>query len=198
MRVKQTSSKKTKVVVIGLISAIVVVTVAAIVYATMVRPQQAEQAKDDVNSSQTKEKNNDKGDNKKVDDSKTKPEEQDGRNSDRPAGPGEQRGSKRAVTPIVSGYGLSGDGQRLQIDGGVNAIVENGGSCTFTVYWSGGQVSRQTGASAGPSSTNCRMSEIPLSELPSGTDMSIKVTYSSSAYIGESTNGPSFHKEGLR
>lgn len=198
MRVKQTSSKKTKVVVIGLISAIVVVTVAAIVYATMVRPQQAEQAKDDVNSSQTKEKNNDKGDNKKVDDSKTKPEEQDGCNSDRPAGPGEQRGSKRAVTPIVSGYGLSGDGQRLQIDGGVNAIVENGGSCTFTVYWSGGQVSRQTGASAGPSSTNCRMSEIPLSELPSGTDMSIKVTYSSSAYIGESTNGPSFRKEGLR
>ena len=198
MRVKQTSSKKTKVVVIGLISAIVVVTVAAIVYATMVRPQQAEQAKDDANSSQTKEKNNDKGDNKKVDDSKTKPEEQDGRNSDRPAGPGEQRGSKRAVTPIVSGYGLSGDGQRLQIDGGVNAIVENGGSCTFTVYWSGGQVSRQTGASAGPSSTNCRMAEIPLSELPSGTDMSIKVIYSSGAYTGESTNGPSFRKEGLQ
>lgn len=198
MRVKQTSSKKTKVVVIGLISAIVVATVAAIVYATMVRPQQAEQAKDDVNSSQTKEKNNGKGDNKKVDDSKTKPEEQDGRNSDRPAGPGEQRGSKRAVTPIVSGYGLSGDGQRLQIDGGVNAIVENGGSCTFTVYWSGGQVSRQTDASAGPSSTNCRMAEIPLSELPSGTDMSIKVVYSSGAYTGESTNGPSFRKEGLR
>lgn len=198
MRVKQTSSKKTKVVVIGLISAIVVATVAAIVYATMVRPQQAEQVKDDVNSSQTKEKNNDKGDNKKVDDSKTKPEEQDGRNADRPAGPGEQRGSKRAVTPIVSGYGLSGDGQRLQIDGGVNAIVENGGSCTFTVYWSGGQVSRQTGASAGPSSTNCRMAEIPLSELPSGTDMSIKVVYSSGAYTGESTNGPSFRKEGLR
>lgn len=198
MRVKQTSSKKTKVVVIGLISAIVVVAIAAIVYATMVRPQQAEQAKDDVNSSRTKEKNNDKGDNKKVDDSKTKPEEQDGRNSDRPAGPGEQRGSKRAVTPIVSGYGLSGDGQRLQIDGGVNAIVENGGSCTFTVYWSGGQVSRQTGASAGPSSTNCRMAEIPLSELPSGTDMSIKVVYSSGAYTGESTNGPSFRKEGLR
>ena len=102
------------------------------------------------------------------------------------------------MTPIVSGYGLSGDRQHLQIDGGVNAIVENGGSCTFTVYWSGGQVSRQTGASAGPSSTNCRMAEIPLSELPSGTDMSIKVTYSSSAYVGESTNGPSFRKEGLR
>lgn len=198
MRVKQTSSKKTKVVVIGLISAIVVATVAAIVYATMVRPQQAEQAKDDVNSSQTKEKNNDKGGNKKVDDSKTKPEEQDGRNADRPAGPGEQHGSKRAVTPIVSGYGLSGDRQRLQIDGGVNAIVENGGSCTFTVYWSGGQVSRQTGAYAGPSSTNCRMAEIPLSELPSGTDMSIKVVYSSGVYTGESTNGPSFRKEGLR
>lgn len=198
MRVKQTSSKKTKVVVIGLISAIVVVTVAAIVYATMVRPQQAEQAKDDVNLSQTKEKNNDKGDSKKVDDSKTKPEERDGRSSDKPAGPGEQRGSKRAVTPIVSGYGLSGDRQHLQIDGGVNAIVENGGSCTFTVYWSGGQVSRQTGAYAGPSSTNCRMAEIPLSELPSGTDMSIKVVYSSGAYTGESTNGPSFRKEGLR
>ena len=198
MRVKQTSSKKTKVAVISLISAIVIVTVAAIVYATMVRPQQAEQAKDDVNSSQTKEKNNEKGDNKKVDDSKTKPEEQDGRNSDRPSGPGEQRGSKRTVTPIVSGYGLSGDGQRLQIDGGVNAIVENGGSCTFTVYWSGGQVSRQTGASAGPSSTNCRMAEILLSELPSGTDISIKVVYSSGVYTGESTNGPSFRKEGLR
>ena len=102
------------------------------------------------------------------------------------------------MTPIVSGYGLSGDRQRLQIDGGVNAIVENGGSCTFTVYWSGGQVSRQTGAYAGPSSTNCRMAEIPLSELPSGTDMSIKVAYSSGVYAGESTNGPSFRKEGLR
>ena len=197
MRVKQTSSKKTKAVIISLVSAVIVIAIAAVVYA-ITQPQQTEQAKNDVNSSQTKEKNNSKGDSKKVDDSKTKPEEQDGRNSDRPAGPGEQRGSKRAVTPIVSGYGLSGDKQRLQIDGGVNAIVENGGSCTFTVYWSGGQVSRQTSASAGPSSTNCRMAEIPLSELPSGTDMSIKVVYSSGAYTGESTNGPSFRKEGLQ
>ena len=197
MRVKQTSSKKTKAAIISLVSVVIVIAIAAVVYA-ITQPQQTDQAKNDVNSSQTKEKNNDKGDSKKVDDSKTKPEEQDGRNSDRPAGPGEQRGSKRAVTPIVSGYGLSGDKQRLQIDGGVNAIVENGGGCTFTVYWSGGQVLRQTSASAGPSSTNCRMAEIPLSELPSGTDMSIKVTYSSSAYIGESTNGPSFRKEGLR
>ena len=197
MRVKQTSSKKTKAVIISLVSAVIVIAIAAVVYA-ITQPQQTDQAKNDVNSSQTKEKNNSKGDSKKVDDSKTKPEEQDGRNSDRPAGPGEQRGSKRAVTPIVSGYGLSGDGQRLQIDGGVNAIVENGGGCTFTVYWSGGQVSRQTSASAGPSSTNCRMAEIPLSELPSGTDMSIKVAYSSNAYTGESTNGPSFRKEGLQ
>lgn len=197
MRVKQTSSKKTKAVIISLVSAVIVIAIAAVVYA-ITQPQQTDQAKNDVNSSQTKEKNNDKGDSKKVDDSKTKPEEQDGRNSDRPAGPGEQRGSKRAVTPIVSGYGLSGDKQRLQIDGGVNAIVENGGSCIFMVYWSGGQVSRQTSASAGPSSTNCRMVEIPLSELPSGTDMSIKVAYSSNAYIGESTNGPSFRKEGLQ
>lgn len=197
MRVKQTSSKKTKAVIISLVSAVIVIAIAAVVYA-ITQPQQTDQVKNDVNSSQTKEKNNGKGDSKKVDDSKTKPEEQDGRNSDRPAGPGEQRGSKRAVTPIVSGYGLSGDKQRLQIDGGVNAIVENGGGCTFTVYWSGGQVSRQTSASAGPSSTNCRMVEIPLSELPSGTDMSIKVAYSSNAYIGESTNGPSFRKEGLR
>ena len=197
MRVKQTSSKKTKAVIISLVSAVIVIAIAAVVYA-ITQPQQTDQAKNDVNSSQTKEKNNGKGDSKKVDDSKTKPEEQDGRNSDRPAGPGEQRGSKRAVTPIVSGYGLSGDKQRLQIDGGVNAIVENGGGCTFTVYWSGGQVSRQTSASAGPSSTNCRMAEIPLSELPSGTDMSIKVAYSSNAYTGESTDGPSFRKEGLQ
>jgi len=197
MRVKQTSSKKTKAAIISLVSVVIVIAIAAVVYA-ITQPQQTDQAKNDVNSSQTKEKNNDKGDSKKVDDSKTKPEEQDGRNSDRPAGPGEQRGSKRAVTPIVSGYGLSGDKRRLQIDGGVNAIVENGGGCTFTVYWSGGQVSRQTSASAGPSSTNCRMVEIPLSELPSGTDMSIKVAYSSNAYIGESTNGPSFRKEGLQ
>lgn len=196
MRVKQTSPKKTKIVIISLVSAIVVIAIAAVVY-VITRPQRAEQTKEGAASSQTKENDN-KGDDKKVDDSKTKPEERDGRSSDKPAGPGEQRGSKRAVTPIVSGYGLSGDGQRLQIDGGVNAIVENGGSCTFTVYWSGGQVSRQTGAYAGPSSTNCRMAEIPLSELPSGTDMSIKVTYSSSAYVGESTNGPSFRKEGLR
>ena len=197
MRVKQTSSKKTKAVIISLVSAVIVIAIAAVVYA-ITRPQQTERAKDDANSSRAKENNSNKDGNKKVDDSKTKPEEQDGRNSDKPAGPGEQRGSKRAVTPIVSGYGLSGDKQRLQIDGGVNAIVENGGGCTFTVYWSGGQVSRQTSASAGPSSTNCRMAEIPLSELPSGTDMSIKVAYSSNAYIGESTNGPSFRKEGLQ
>lgn len=196
MRVKQTSSKKTRAIIISLVSVVVVIAIAAVVYA-ITRPQRAEQAKEGAASSQTKENNN-KGDDKKVDDNKTKPEEWDGRSPDKPVGPGEQRGSKRAVTPIVSGYGLSGDGQRLQIDGGVNAIVENGGSCTFTVYWSGGQVSRQTGAYAGPSSTNCRMAEIPLSELPSGTDMSIKVTYSSSAYVGESTNGPSFRKEGLR
>lgn len=196
MRVKQTSSKKTRAIIISLVSVVVVIAIAAVVYA-ITRPQRAEQAKEGAASSQTKENDN-KGDDKRVDDNKTKPEERDGRSPDKPAGPGEQRGSRRAVTPIVSGYGLSGDRQHLQIDGGVNAIVENGGSCTFTVYWSGGQVSRQTGASAGPSSTNCRMAEIPLSELPSGTDMSIKVTYSSSAYIGESTNGPSFRKEGLR
>lgn len=191
MRVKQTSPKRTKIVIISLVSAIVVIAIAAVVYA-ITRPQQTEQAKDDANSSRAKENNSNK------DGNKTKPEEHDGRSPDKPAGPGEQRGSKRVVTPIVSGYGLSGDGQRLQIDGGVNAIVENGGSCTFTVYWSGGQVSRQTGAYAGPSSTNCRMAEIPLSELPSGTDMSIKVAYSSGVYAGESTNGPSFRKEGLR
>lgn len=198
MRVKQTSSKKTKAIAISLVSAAVVIVAAVVVYATMVRPQQSEQTKDGTDSSQTKENDNKKDNPKKVDDNKTKPEEHDGRSADKPAGPGEQHGSKQAVTPIVSGYGLSGDGQRLQLDGGVNAIVENGGSCTFTVYWSGGQVSRQTSASAGPSSTNCRMAEIPLSELPSGTDMSIKVAYSSNAYTGESTNGPSFRKEGLR
>lgn len=197
MRVKQTSSKKTRAVIISLVSVVILIAIVAVVYA-ITRPQQAEQTKGDTDSSRTKENNKPKGDDKRVDDDKTKPEERDGRSPDRPAGPGEQHGSKRAVTPIVSGYGLSGDKQRLQIDGGVNAIVENGGSCTFTVYWSGGQVSRQTGASAGPSSTNCRMAEIPLSELPSGTDMSIKVTYSSGAYAGESTNGPSFRKEGLR
>lgn len=196
MRVKQTSSKKTRAIIISLVSVVVVIAIAAVVYA-ITRPQRAEQAKEGATSSQTKENDN-KGDDKKVDDNKTKPEERDGRSPDKPAGPGEQHGSKRAVTPIVSGYGLSGDRQRLQIDGGVNAIVENGGSCTFTVYWSGGQVSRQTDASAGPSSTNCRMVEIPLSELPSGTDMSIKVVYSSGVYTGESTNGPSFRKEGLR
>lgn len=197
MRVKQTPSKKTRAIIISLVSVVLVIAIAAVVY-VVTRPQQTERAKDDANSSRAKENNSNKDGNKKVDDSKTKPEEQDGRNADRPAGPGEQRGSKRAVTPIVSGYGLSGDKQRLQIDGGVNAIVENGGSCTFTVYWSGGQASRQTGASAGPSSTNCRMAEIPLSELPSGTDMSVKVVYSSGAYTGESTNGPSFRKEGLQ
>ena len=197
MRVKQTPSKKTRAIIISLVSVVLVIAIAAVVY-VITRPQQTERAKDDANSFRAKENNGNKDGNKKVDDSKTKPEERDGRSSDKPAGPGEQRGSKRAVTPIVSGYGLSGDGQRLQIDGGVNAIVENGGSCTFTVYWSGGQVSRQTGAYAGPSSTNCRMAEIPLSELPSGTDMSVKVVYSSGGYTGESTDGPSFRKEGLR
>ena len=44
----------------------------------------------------------------------------------------------------MSGYGLSVDKQYLQIDGGVNSIVENGGSCEFTLYWTGGSISRKS------------------------------------------------------
>ena len=42
------------------------------------------------------------------------------------------------------------------------------------------------------------MIEILLSELPSGVDISVKVSYSSKLYTGESSNNPSFRKESLR
>ena len=83
----------------------------------------------------------------------------------------------------MSGYGLSADKQYLQIDGGVNSIVENGGSCEFTLYWAGGSISRKSSSFAGPSSTSCHMIEVLLSELPSGGgyiskgELFIKIVY---------------------
>ena len=191
MKIKQKMKKKTRII---LASTLALALVACVTVAYIYRPQQNNT---DANNPVVKESTDKKEDSKKVDDNSAKPEKRDGYSSDKPINTGDQQssGSKKSVVPIVSGYGLSVDKQYLQIDGGVNSIVENGGSCEFTLYWAGGSISRSF---AGPSSTSCHMIEVSLSELPSGVDISVKVSYSSKLYTGESSNNPSFRKESLR
>ncbi|WP_338503897.1 hypothetical protein [Candidatus Minimicrobia sp. QA0096] len=186
--------KKTRII---LASTLALALVACATVAYIYKPQQNNT---DSNNPVVKESTDKKEDSKKVDDNSAKPEKRDGYSPDKPINTGDQQssGSKKSVVPIVSGYGLSADKQYLQIDGGVNSIVENGGSCEFTLYWAGGSISRKSSSFAGPSSTSCHMIEIPLSELPSGVDISVKVSYSSKLYTGESSNNPSFRKESLR
>lgn len=194
MKIKQKMKKKTRII---LASTLALALVACATVAYIYRPQQNNT---DANNPVVKESTDKKEDSKKVDDNSTKPEKRDGYSPDKPINTGDQQssGSKKTVVPIVSGYGLSVDKQYLQIDGGVNSIVENGGSCEFTLYWTGGSVSRKSSSFAGPSSTSCHMIEVSLSELPSGVDISVKVSYSSKLYTGESSNNPSFRKESLR
>lgn len=194
MKIKQKMKKKTRII---LASTLALALVACATVAYIYRPQQNNT---DANNPVVKESTDKKEDSKKVDDNSTKPEKRDGYSPDKPINTGDQQssGSKKSVVPIVSGYGLSADKQYLQIDGGVNSIVENGGSCEFTLYWTGGSISRKSSSFAGPSSTSCHMIEVSLSELPSGVDISVKVSYSSKLYTGESSNNPSFRKESLR
>ena len=194
MKIKQKMKKKTRII---LASTLALALVACATVAYIYKPQQNNT---DANNSVVKESTDKKEDSKKVDDNSAKPEKRDGYSPDKPINTGDQQssGSKKSVVPIVSGYGLSADKQYLQIDGGVNSIVENGGSCEFTLYWAGGSISRKSSSFAGPSSTSCHMTEVPLSELPSGVDISVKVSYSSKLYTGESSNNPSFRKESLR
>ena len=194
MKIKQKMKKKTRIILASTL-ALALVACAAVAY--IYRPQQNNT---DANNPVVKESTDKKEDSKKVDDNSTKPEKRDGYSPDKPINTGDQQssGSKKSVVPIVSGYGLSADKQYLQIDGGVNSIVENGGSCEFTLYWAGGSISRKSSSFAGPSSTSCHMIEVSLSELPSGVDISVKVSYSSKLYTGESSNNPSFRKESLR
>ena len=194
MKIKQKMKKKTRII---LASTLALALVACATVAYIYRPQQNNT---DANNPVVKESTDKKEDSKKVDDNSTKPEKRDGYSPDKPINTGDQQssGSKKSVVPIVSGYGLSADKQYLQIDGGVNSIVENGGSCEFTLYWAGGSISRKSSSFAGPSSTSCHMIEVSLSELPSGVDISVKVNYSSKLHTGESSNNPSFRKESLR
>lgn len=186
--------KKTRII---LASTLALALVACATVAYIYRPQQNNT---DANNPVVKESTDKKEDSKKVDDNSTKPEKRDGYSPDKPINTGDQQssGSKKSVVPIVSGYGLSVDKQYLQIDGGVNSIVENGGSCEFTLHWAGGSISRKSSSFAGPSSTSCHMIEVSLSELPSGVDIAVKVNYSSKLHTGESSNNPSFRKESLR
>ena len=186
--------KKTRIILASTLA------LALVVCATVAHIYRPQQNNTDANNPVVKESTDKKEDSKKVDDNSTKPEKRDGYSPDKPINTRDQQssGSKKSVVPIVSGYGLSADKQYLQIDGGVNSIVENGGSCEFTLYWAGGSISRKSSSFAGPSSTSCHMIEVSLSELPSGVDISVKVSYSSKLYTGESSNNPSFRKESLR
>lgn len=186
--------KKTRIILASTLA------LALVACATVAYIYRSQQNNTDANNPVVKESTDKKEDSKKVDDSSAKPEKRDGYSPDKPINTGDQQssGSKKSVVPIVSGYGLSADKQYLQIDGGVNSIVENGGSCEFTLYWAGGSISRKSSSFAGPSSTSCHMIEVSLSELPSGVDISVKVNYSSKLHTGESSNNPSFRKESLR
>ena len=194
MKIKQKMKKKTRIILASTLA------LALVVCATVAHIYRPQQNNTDANNPVVKESTDKKEDSKKVDDNSTKPEKRDGYSPDKPINTENQQssGSKKSVVPIVSGYGLSADKQYLQIDGGVNSIVENGGSCEFTLYWAGGSISRKSSSFAGPSSTSCHMIEVSLSELPSGVDISVKVSYSSKLYTGESSNNPSFRKESLR
>ena len=194
MKIKQKMKKKTRIILASTLA------LALVVCATVAHIYRPQQNNTDANNPVVKESTDKKEDSKKVDDNSTKPEKRDGYSPDKPINTKDQQssGSKKSVVPIVSGYGLSADKQYLQIDGGVNSIVENGGSCEFTLYWAGGSISRKSSSFAGPSSTSCHMIEVSLSELPSGVDISVKVSYSSKLYTGESSNNPSFRKESLR
>lgn len=196
MRVNKTLVKSKKAVTLAIAGLLVVVLA---LYAMFVYPGWL------VNKSEIKQEglpaaatSSAKDGEKKVDNTSEKPSGDDGLSSDRPAQNTPQQSGKKAVSPIISSYGLSGDKANLEVSGGVNSVVENGGTCTYVVYWSGGSVTRTSTASAGPSSTDCHVVSFSLFGLPGNTEMSVKVAYSSNTSSGESTNGPSFKKEDLR
>lgn len=119
--------------------------------------------------------------------------------TDRPQAPmSAKEGVKASVAPIVTGFNRSADGTELLVDGGVNEIVENGGVCRFVISWQGGDIFRQTEGASAPSSTNCKTARFPMDQLPSGVNMTIQVSYDSTAYRGTSTNGPSIMKENIQ
>lgn len=119
--------------------------------------------------------------------------------TDRPQPPAPAKeGAKASVTPIITGFNRSADGAQLMVDGGVNEIVEKGGTCRFVVSWPGGGVSQQTEGINAPSSTSCKTARFAMDQLPTGVNMTIQLTYSSAAYQGTSTNGPSITKEQIR
>lgn len=118
---------------------------------------------------------------------------------DRPQVPAPLSGaSKATVIPIIAGFNRSGDGQFLVVDGGVNQVIENGGTCRFVVRWSGGEMVRQTQGFASPSSTSCATAQFTMGELPAGTNLTIQLHYQSHRYEGTSTNGPSLMKEQIQ
>lgn len=118
-----------------------------------------------------------------------------GSQSDRPQTPAPANsGSKATVYPIVTGFGKSEDGSYLLVDGGVNGIVEVGGVCRFIVLWQGGEVSQQTEGGNSPSSINCKTAQFSLKELPSNTNLTMKLEYTSQRYQGASNNNPSVEK----
>lgn len=119
--------------------------------------------------------------------------------TDRPQAPAPAKeGAKASITPIITGFNRSADGAQLMVDGGVNEIVEKGGTCRFVVSWPGGGVSQQTEGINAPSSTSCKTARFAMDQLPTGANMTIQLTYSSAAYQGTSTNGPSITKEQIR
>lgn len=118
---------------------------------------------------------------------------------DRPQTPEQpQGGAKANVTPIITGFSRSADGTQLLVDGGVNEVVERGGSCQFVVRWPGGELSQQTEGENAPSSTNCQTARFAMDQLPAGVNLTLQLRYSSAKYQGDSINGPSIMKEHIR
>lgn len=104
-------------------------------------------------------------------------------NSDRPSEPDTVEGSNLKRLQVTATANVSSG--TLYIRGGVNYAVDDG-RCFATLVGPGSQkLTKDTTLLQGPSSTDCKTIQIPVSELSSG-QWTINLNFESSTYIGKS------------
>lgn len=99
--------------------------------------------------------------------------------SDTPTIPGAQA--------MVTGSGPSSDGASFEVSGVVFGIIEDGGTCTFTLTTGSAAVSRSRDGLSDASDTSCGTVDLPTTELPNGA-WTATLTYTSSS--GTVTSAP--------
>jgi cytoskeletal protein RodZ len=82
----------------------------------------------------------------------------------------------KKVVPSMSYYAYNSG--TLTLGGGVSGLVENGGTCTVSVWQGASTVTQKFAAKAGPSSTDCGAMSISSTKFTSGT-WNLTITYSS-------------------